>query len=64
MKMSQDALALREKRNRDIRAAFIELKNERDEKNQQKWSFTQIYLILSDRFYLLPRQIQRIITGK
>ena len=64
MKMSEDALALREKRNQDIRSAFKELKNERDDQKQQKWSFTHIYFILSDRFYLLPRQIQRIITGK
>jgi hypothetical protein len=64
MKNSKEALALREKRNSDIKAAFNELLKVNDEQNRQKWSFTQIYLILSDRFYLLPRQIQRIIHGK
>jgi len=64
MKMSQEALALRQKRNCDIKVAFNELKKVQDEHNHQKWSFAEIYLILSDRFYLLPRQIQRIINGK
>ena len=64
MKMSEEALALRQKRNRAIKAAFNELKKEKNEQNQQKWSFTEMYILLSEQFYLLPRQIQRIINGK
>ena len=43
MKTSPEALALREKRNAAIRAAYDELNR------QQKWSQSEIYAQLSDR---------------
>ena len=57
MKISPEALALREKRNAAIRAAYDELNR------QQKWSQSEIYAQLSDRFYLLERQLQYIVRG-
>ncbi len=57
MKSSPEASALREKRNAAIRAAYNELNK------QQKWSQSEIYAQLSDRFFLLERQLQYIIRG-
>lgn len=57
MKTSDQALALRQKRDEAIRAAYRELNK------QQKWSQGEIYAKLSDRFYLLERQLQYIVRG-
>ena len=58
MKTSKQALALREKRNRAIRAKYDELLK------QNRWSQCEIYYQLSEQFYLLERQIQYIVHGK
>ena len=58
MKSSEQALALREKRNRAIRAKYDELLK------QNKWSQGEIYYQLSEQFYLLERQINFIVHGK
>lgn len=58
MKTSEQALALREKRNRAIRAKYDELLK------QNRWSQSEIYYQLSEQFYLLERQIQYIVHGK
>ena len=57
MKTSKQALALRQKRDEVIRAAYTELNK------QQKWSQGEIYHQLSDRFFLLERQLQYIVRG-
>ena len=57
MKLSEEALALRKKRDEAIRTAYWELNK------QQKWSQTQIYDQLSERFFLLERQLQYIVRG-
>lgn len=58
MKTSEQALALREKRNRAIRAKYDELLK------QNRWSQSEIYYQLSEQFYLLERQIYRIVHKK
>ena len=58
MKQSEQALALREKRNRAIRAKYDELLK------QDRWSQSEIYYQLSEQFYLLERQIYRIVHKK
>jgi len=57
MKMSEEAWALREKRNQDIRAAYWQLRK------LQTLRETDIYEELSNRFYLFPRQLQYIVRG-
>ena len=58
MKLSEEALALYKKRDQAIRAAYDELiKN-------PKLSQAQIFHLLSERFYLLERQLYRIVYGK
>ena len=57
MKNSKEALALREKRNSDIRAAYWQLRK------LQTMRETDINEELSTRFYLLPRQLQYIVRG-
>lgn len=58
MKTSEQALALREKRNRAIRAKYDELLK------QNRWTQSEIYYQLSEQFYLLERQIYRIVHKK
>ena len=58
MKTSEQALALREKRNHAIRAKYDEMLKE------NRWSQSDIYYQLSEQFYLLERQIQRIVHQK
>lgn len=58
MKQSEQALALREKRNRAIRAKYDELLK------QNRWTQSEIYYQLSEQFYLLERQIYRIVHKK
>ena len=58
MKTSEQALALREKRNRAIRAKYDELLK------QNRWTQSEIYYQLSEQFYLLEQQIQYIVHGK
>ena len=58
MKQSEQALALREKRNRAIRAKYDELLK------QDRWPQSEIYYQLSEQFYLLERQIYRIVHKK
>ena len=58
MKTSEQALALREKRNRAIRAKYDELLK------QNRWTQSEIYYQLSEQFYLLERQIQYIVHVK
>ncbi len=55
MKLSEEALALRQKRDKAIRASYDELlKN-------PKLSQAQIYHLLSEQYFLLERQLYRII---
>ena len=56
--MSEEALALREKRNKEIRKMYERLNK------LQKYSQAEIYYKLSQRFYLLERQIYSIIHQK
>lgn len=58
MKLSEQALALREKRNKAIRAKYDELLM------QKRWTQSEIYYQLSEQFYLLERQISYIVHGK
>jgi len=58
MKISEEALALRQKRKKDMKAMYDRLNK------QQKYTQSQIYHLLSERFYLLDRQIQYILHDK
>ena len=58
MKLSEEALALYKKRDQAIRAAYDELNK------NPKLSQAQIFHLLSERFYLLERQLYRIVYGK
>lgn len=56
MKTSMEAWVLREKRNAAIRAKYEEMNKE------QKWTQAEIYHRLSERFYLLERQLHNIVN--
>lgn len=56
MKTSEEAKALRAKRDAAIKAMYAELNK------QQKWSQAEIYHRLSERFYLLERQLHNIVN--
>ena len=58
MKLSAEALALYQKRDKAIRAAYHELNK------NHKLSQAQIYHLLSERFFLLERQLYRIVMRK
>ena len=57
MRTSEEAKALRAKRDAAIKAMYAELNKE------QKWSQAEIYHRLSERFYLLERQLHNIVNG-
>lgn len=58
MKLSEEAIALYKKRDQAICAAYDELNK------NPKLSQAQIYHLLSERFFVLERQLYRIINGK
>lgn len=58
MKLSQEALALYQRRDKVIRDKYDELNK------TQKYSQAQIYHLLSEQFFLLERQLYRIVNGK
>lgn len=58
MKRSDEALALYQKRDEAIREAYQELNK------NHKLSQAQIYHRLSERFFILERQLYRIVMGK
>jgi hypothetical protein len=58
MKLSEEAVALYQRRDRVIRARYDELNK------TQQYSQAQIYHMLSEQFFLLERQLYRIVNGK
>lgn len=58
MKLSQEALALYQRRDKVIRDKYDELNK------TQKYSQAQIFHLLSEQFFLLERQLYRIVNGK
>lgn len=58
MKLSQEALALYQRRDQVIRDKYDELNK------TQKYSQAKIYHLLSEQFFLLERQLYRIVNGK
>ena len=58
MKLSNEAIALYQRRDKDVRDMYHQLNK------LQKYSQAQIYHLLSEHFYLLERQLYRIVNGK
>lgn len=58
MKLSEEALALYQRRDKVIRDKYNELNK------TQKYSQAQIFHMLSEQFFLLERQLYRIVNGK
>ena len=58
MKLSDEALALYQRRDNVIRDKYNELNK------LQQYSQSQIYHMLSEQFFLLERQLYRIVNGK
>ncbi len=58
MRQSEEAIALRKRRDEAIRMKYDELYKE------QKYSQEDIFHLLSEQFFLLRRQLQVIIFGK
>ena len=58
MKRSEEAKALYEERDKAVRTMYEELNKE------QKYSQAEIFFLLSKRFFLLERQLYRIVNKK
>lgn len=58
MKLSEEALALYQRRDQVIRNKYNELNK------TQQYSQAQIYHLLSEQFFLLERQLYRIVNRK
>ena len=58
MKLSDEAMDLYQRRDKVIRDKYNELNK------LQQYSQSQIYHMLSEQFFLLERQLYRIVNGK